>query len=1062
MVFRFVEQNQNVEIGDECPVKALVETPRKHLALLLALQLVFILPFSLQAQPSPRGQLLDATPVSEESELFCAVYSEKQGKVATVLTRSDGNRHLGKAFWTQAALKKALRATTQSIKELVAQKASAKQISKAKKRRKGLRAAQTDLFACLKGRPVEDQPLVRFGHVKQLLQTKCMNCHGVLDWQNDESFYVGTGRIVAGNLEASPLYTFLSSNPEGFQPAYMPKGQAPLSSLQLLLLGRWINELTQGPSGPPGPEPTPSATLPPGVDPEGATLYGTYCASCHGPLASSAKFGKTAEQIREAMRSTPQMLHLRLSDDQIQRIASALAGVKPPLEGVLSVRALSSVNEGNPGTAGKLNFEVSFKGSAAAPFSVGYVTSNGTALADSDYVFSAGTLQFEGKDGETKLISIEILADSFEELNESLFVDIGGVSVGSVRIDTSTAQGLILNDDAAFNATPVARSAQLRMAFGFNQTYLDALGVSHATAQGDAVFSANARVGSAALELDEGSDYVTIPGQVFAAMSNLSVTSWVYWENSTSTTSRIFDFGSSIANAPYVVFTPRDTTNRCRFEVRAGGVIFTLQCSTGVVLPANRWVHLALTFDSASDEMRIYFDGQQVASRAGATFALSSINFGDNRIGQNRIAGSTDFRGRIDELLVWDAALTQAEIAQVLALTETPRVSAAIDVRLNGVSVANGSKLDLGNTAVGQETMLALYIHNLGAAGLALPATPKVRVAGKHVNEFEVLHQPWPWQSLLTNNTFAVFSLRFAPTIPGDKSATLLIENSDQLKGNFAASLAAKGTGDPLPEPPKPGDSGTPLAQGQYLYAINCSSCHGPIERSQKKGTTVTKISAALTGIAQMRALTLTAPQVELITLALNSTPPPSVGASRVESAVVNVGTGSHIQSILSDIFLPDDAASFTADDTSIKNSISERILGARANGTFLAGRLKFFGGRCDRFDDGCQSEALLSSQRPVPNVVRTGSILSACDDILRFDRAVDTAVSKARLSSSARVDRAASKALYELFFPGREIPEYFLDVLSNYTAGKANLTPRDHWRFQLHLLCASSGWEVN
>ena len=49
---------------------------------------------------------------------------------------------------------------------------------------------------------------------------------------------------------------------------------------------------------------TPPPPLPPTPITDGPTLYGNYCGSCHGPLASSTKKGTTAAQIQAAINST--------------------------------------------------------------------------------------------------------------------------------------------------------------------------------------------------------------------------------------------------------------------------------------------------------------------------------------------------------------------------------------------------------------------------------------------------------------------------------------------------------------------------------------------------------------------------------------------------------------------------------------------------------------------------------------------------------------------------------------------------------------------------------------
>jgi mono/diheme cytochrome c family protein len=60
------------------------------------------------------------------------------------------------------------------------------------------------------------------------------------------------------------------------------------------------------------PPPPPPTTL------DGAALYASTCAGCHGPLASSSKRGRTAAQITAANMTKG------LSSAQVQAVANAL------------------------------------------------------------------------------------------------------------------------------------------------------------------------------------------------------------------------------------------------------------------------------------------------------------------------------------------------------------------------------------------------------------------------------------------------------------------------------------------------------------------------------------------------------------------------------------------------------------------------------------------------------------------------------------------------------------------------------------------------------------------
>ncbi len=69
-----------------------------------------------------------------------------------------------------------------------------------------------------------------------------------------------------------------------------------------------------------------SGNMPGGQTGQGATLYSTYCSSCHGPLATSSKRGSSASDIREAIQDVSAMSSLsNLTSAQIQAIATALS-----------------------------------------------------------------------------------------------------------------------------------------------------------------------------------------------------------------------------------------------------------------------------------------------------------------------------------------------------------------------------------------------------------------------------------------------------------------------------------------------------------------------------------------------------------------------------------------------------------------------------------------------------------------------------------------------------------------------------------------------------------------
>jgi glucose/arabinose dehydrogenase len=97
-------------------------------------------------------------------------------------------------------------------------------------------------------------------------------------------------------------------------------------------------------------------------------------------------------------------------------------------------------------------------------------------------------------------------------------------------------------------------------------------------------------------------------------------------------------------------------------------------------LPLSTWTHLAATYDGAT--LRLYVNGVQVGTRVGSGTMLTST--GALRIGGNSIWGEF-FQGRLDEVRIYNRALTQVEIqADMNTPVGIPPADTTAPVRSNG------------------------------------------------------------------------------------------------------------------------------------------------------------------------------------------------------------------------------------------------------------------------------------------------------------------------------------------------------------------------------------------
>jgi hypothetical protein len=107
----------------------------------------------------------------------------------------------------------------------------------------------------------------------------------------------------------------------------------------------------------------------------------------------------------------------------------------------------------------------------------------------------------------------------------------------------------------------------------------------------------------------------------------------------------------------YNLYSNIDTATPTVYVVRASAPTAPISAAGTAQLPVNTWSHLAATYDATT--LRLYVNGVQVGSRAVSGALLTST--GALRIGGNSIWGEF-FQGRIDEIRIYNRALTPTEI----------------------------------------------------------------------------------------------------------------------------------------------------------------------------------------------------------------------------------------------------------------------------------------------------------------------------------------------------------------------------------------------------------------
>ncbi len=105
-----------------------------------------------------------------------------------------------------------------------------------------------------------------------------------------------------------------------------------------------------------------------------------------------------------------------------------------------------------------------------------------------------------------------------------------------------------------------------------------------------------------------------------------------------------------------------DQQDNVYFYTCTGTVAFFTAFITSAEVWDGRWHRIAATWDGAF--VRIYLDGAPVgAPVAGVAPSYSLSTHSDFQIGNINACGVTGFNGDIDEVSVWDGALSDSEIA---------------------------------------------------------------------------------------------------------------------------------------------------------------------------------------------------------------------------------------------------------------------------------------------------------------------------------------------------------------------------------------------------------------
>ncbi len=160
-----------------------------------------------------------------------------------------------------------------------------------------------------------------------------------------------------------------------------------------------------------------------------------------------------------------------------------------------------------------------------------------------------------------------------------------------------------------------------------------------------------------------GSNYTDVPSSSSLQLTRMSVASWFKTTTNHADTSFIVNKGGHGSETPgqninYGIFMTGSETITAMIETQSG--VDHAATSTSAYND-GQWHYAVMTYDGTT--VRLYIDGAQVASKSTAGAVPDNTGTQPVRVGANSRAADRFFTGNVDEVRVWNRALTSTEVS---------------------------------------------------------------------------------------------------------------------------------------------------------------------------------------------------------------------------------------------------------------------------------------------------------------------------------------------------------------------------------------------------------------
>lgn len=271
--------------------------------------------------------------------------------------------------------------------------------------------------------------------------------------------------------------------------------------------------------------------------------------------------------------------------------------------------------------------------------------------------------------------------------------------------------------------------------------------------------------GANSLALDGANDVMSI-GSPLATGSSFTKEAYVYATQTSGNLNLISSLGS-----PFWI-------NNGHLKAGIAGTIEVI--SDPGTFPTNTWVHVAVTFEDATNTMRLYRDGNLVATNS----SLLAIYTGENVYVGSWQGSMSFFEGKIDEVRIWNVARTASQILNNRDIELSPASeSNLLSYFTFNQGIVNGSNAGL-NTVIDQKGSF-----NGALSGLALTGS-----SSNFVSQFASLALlPVRWKEFTAAKKGTEVDLQWKTDGEQNTASFTVQHSSDALSWTDLSAVAAAG-----------------------------------------------------------------------------------------------------------------------------------------------------------------------------------------------------------------------------------------------------------------------------